>query len=389
MLAGDLILKFALCMRFQRGDFAPSMIVTAEIFASLMLFGIIYLLASTLLPQISNRSIRKVNNNTDYHLMAVRVVAISVVYVGCSYLIQRFCSGYWYANTTDSNIFTFVIFAFGALLVWVYYVQINRYDRIKDEAERTLKALTTKRAPIIFLRSFELDKNVLRGYTFDEFICKNFSQQGQPIISLSDPDDFLPTGGSIKLQSFDDNWKEAIIILLKNCRAVVIFEGRSEGLSWEISKIKDYVTPDKLFVATPPKSYRESAWFRGQGRSQLKYSMNYVWSHFSDKLRSVGIDLRQKEDPGSDTIFAFDGQWHSVAPIRAKGIKFFDTILELTTQYETLTCDYVSLSEQLRQCELSRTLTFNENKKIQDGIRRIIYACIVVVVMIGLLIIII
>lgn len=389
MLAGDLILKFALCMRFQRGDFDPSMIVTAEIFASLMLFGIIYLLASTLLPQISNRSIRKVNNNTDYHLMAVRVVAISVVYVGCSYLIQRFCSGYWYANTTDSNIFTFVIFAFGALLVWVYYVQINRYDRIKDEAERTLKALTTKRAPIVFLRSFELDKNVLRGYTFDEFICKNFSQQGQPIISLSDPDDFLPTGGSIKLQSFDDNWKEAIIILLKNCRAVVIFEGRSEGLSWEISKIKDYVTPDKLFVATPPKSYRESAWFRGQGRSQLKYSMNYVWSHFSDKLRSVGIDLRQKEDPGSDTIFAFDGQWHSVTPIRAKGIKFFDTILELTTQYETLTCDYVSLSEQLRQCELSRTLTFSENKKIQDGIRRIIYACIVVVVMIGLLIIII
>lgn len=379
MLAGDLMLKFAVCLRFQRGDIDQDMVISAEIFVSIILFCLLWFLTSTLMPQISNRSLRKVNSKTNYHKMAVYIGVVCSIYVLCSYLVQRFVSGYWYANTTDSSIFSLLVFLLGAVFVWAFYLQINRYDRIKNEAERTIKALTTKRAPIIFLRSFELDRNVLKGYTFDEFICKCFSQQGQPIISLSDPDDFLPTGGSIKLQSFDDNWKDAIILLLRNCRAVVIFEGRSEGLSWEISKIRDYITPDKLFVATPPKAYRKAAWFRGQGRNQLKYSMNYVWGNFVEKLRSVGIDVQLKNEPGADSIFTFDSQWTSKSPIHVRGIKFFDTILEKTIQYESLTCDYVLLSEQLRKCELTRTLTKDETKYIHQGLRRVLAICVVMV----------
>lgn len=384
LLSGDLIIKLVICLRFQKGDLEQDMVVTAELMASFFLFGLLWLLAITLMPQIGNRSMRKVSGNTDYHKMAIRICSISSAYVLCSYLIQRFISGYWYGNTTDSIIFSSAVFLLGAVFVRVYYIQLNRYERIKDEAERTLKAITTSRAPIIFLRSFELDKNVLKGYTFDEFICKCFSQQGQPIISLSDPDDFLPTGGSIKLQSFDDNWKEAIILLLQNCRAVVIFEGRSEGLSWEISKIRDFISPDKLFVATPPKSYREAAWFRGQESSQLKYSLSYVWSHFVEKLQSVGIEVAQKEDPGADRIFTFDNHWRSNTPIHIKGIKFFDTILEKTIQYEKLECDYVFLSEQLRKCELTRTLTQNETSIIIKKLNRVLLLYALTVLLVGI-----
>lgn len=386
MLTGDFTLKFIICVRFLQGDLNNEMIMTAELFASFFLFILLWLLARILMPQVGNRNIRKVSGSTNYHRLAINITIVCTVYILSSYFTQRFYSGYWYGNKTDSLLATVAVFSIGALFIKAVYLQINRYDRIKDEAERTLEAIKTKHAPIIFLRSFELDKNVMKGYTFDEFICKCFSQHGQPIISLSDPDDFLPTGGSIKLQSLDDNWKEAIVLLLKNCRAVVIFEGRSEGLSWEISKIREYISPNKLFVATPPKSYREAAWFRGQGRNQLRYSLNYVWGHFTDKLRSVGIDIAQKDEPGADCIFTFDNRWHSNTSIRVKGIKFFDTILEKTIIYESLTCDYISLSKQLRKCELTRSLTKDESRNIHTGIRRVLVSYYFVVILVGILV---
>lgn len=326
----------------------------------------IFLLCKYLLPNINIRSIRKTSCSTNYSMWGLIVSIIFLIDVVLSLLIQ-YCTC-WYIDRVESLIFSILYLCIGLFMSTKPYSILKRYDRIKGESERTISSLVTHRAPIIFLRSFEIDKFIIRGYSFDEYICKSFSMTSQPILSLSDPNDFLPTGGSIKIQSFDEKWKEAIITLLKSCRAVVIFEGKSEGLQWEIENLKKYISYDKLFVATPPKKYRQSAWCRGMTRKEKKYALNYIWQNFAHHLIREGFNV-PLSDPGNDVIFSFNNRWEiSNGGIICQGMKFFDYILESTVKHEKSDCDYKELAKTLSAYELSLEMPIDDKKKINKAV---------------------
>lgn len=341
-----------------------------------------FLLCKYLLPNINIRSTRKTSNKTNYTLLGVIMSIVFFIDVVMSLIIQY--GTCWYADETESMIFSVLCICVGSCISLRPYIFFRRYDRIKGEAERTISSLVTHRAPIIFLRSFEIDKFVVRGYSFDEYICRSFSMTSQPILSLSDPDDFLPTGGSIKIQSFDEKWKEAIILLLKNCRAVVIFEGKSEGLQWEIENLKKYISYDQLFVATPPKKYRQSAWCRGKTNKEKKYALNFIWTNFAKHLIKEGFHV-PLSDPGNDVVFSFNKNWESKDEgIVCQGMRFFDYILENTVKYEKVDCDYKELAEALSSYELSLRLQEEVKRKVNRAILIIMSIFIIIMLSITL-----
>ena len=347
----------------------------ASFYGMFVIIVSIFLLCRTLLPNIEIRRIRKTSNTTNYSLWGVTLSAIFFVDVILSLSIQH--STCWYVNELLSLLFSMLCICLGFILSLRPFIIFKRYDRIKGESERTLSSLLTHRAPIIFLRSFEIDKFLIHGYSFDEYICKSFSMTAQPIISLSDPNDFLPTGGSIKIQSFDERWKDAIITLFKSCRAVVIFEGKSEGLQWEIENLKKYISYDQLFIATPPKKYRYLAWCRGKTKKEKKYAINFIWHNFAKHLDKEGFKV-PVSDPGSDILITFNKKWvANHGGVSCKGMRLFDYILENTVKYEKRYCDYNELAQTIAAYELTLRMPDKEKKRVDKAMFKIISIVII------------
>lgn len=357
--------------------------VIAIFWGLVCIFFTINILCKYLLPKIEIRNIRKSSISTNYSKIGIIISVVITIDVIISLLIQQ--NTYWFTNKTLSLIIsTFCVLAIGLVCVNTYLF-FKRLDRIKNEAKRTINSLKTHRAPIIFLRSFEIDKYIIKGFSFDEYVCKSFSMTSQPILSLSDPNDFLPTGGSIKIQSVDAKWKNAIIELFKNCRAVVIFEGKSEGLQWEIENLKKYITHDKLFVATPPQKYRKDTWCRALLKKERKYALNYIWSQFEKYLNKEGFKL-PNSDPGGDAIFSFDEKWNSIENgKKLHGMAMFNYILDHTIQYEKTECNYQYMAKELSSYELSKNFTEDERKEINKSIFKIYFIVIFVLVLITII----
>ena len=366
--AADWLLSFLVFELFFADDWGDTNYLYAQVIR-LLLVPVFYFLCKWLLPKIDNRQIRKTSTTTNYHRWAIAMVAFVIADTALGYVMKRYVYGFWYGNSTDSMLGTAAVIVMAGLIAYRVYVRMNRYEVIKGLADRTIQDLETQRAPIIFLRSFVLDKNPIFGKTFDEYICSSFAMHMQPIISLSDPDDFLPTGGSIKIQSRDSDWENAVNTLLVHCRALVFFEGRSESLKTEMTKIRHFnIDHEKVFVATPPQRYRKAAWNKERGASD-KYVLNRIWQDFSKSLELVGgLHHLPDTDPGECKIFTFDSNWSASKAEKKTGTEFFDYILKKTVKYEETKCDYKSLAAMLRDNELTMGITDLENRKIKRAI---------------------
>ncbi len=234
---------------------------------------------------------------------------------------------------SDSETATSVVqLGIGLLMVLIIYIviiliaiiYIFRHQK-KENKGITLSKITTSTSPILFLRSFELNKSSLSSLSFDEHLCNGFPIKDQPVISLADPDVAFAEG-TIKIQAEDSSWKEAIVKLFERSKAVIMFEGKSDGLNWEIDNIKNYIPFNRFFIATPPNDYRTVAWVTGStytsasmkiqvwwaqhfSKKSIKYAYNYIWKRFAERLSKVGIILPEQQ-PGSGCLISFDEKWN-------------------------------------------------------------------------------
>ena len=279
-------------------------------------------------------------------------------------------------------------------------VSLIRLDRLKYPSTRSLNALSNNNSPIILLRSFKIDSfPSLSGKVFDEAICEILDLEKNPIISLANPDEILPSGGSLKIQAKDSEWKEVVKEVLKSCRAVILVEGLSEGLHWEISILKEFLHNEQLYVLVPPKKYRELAWCyndeAGTGlysilrnfhniitkvtfgsKKEKKKILNSVWGDFSSKLQQFGINT-PNIFPGENSLLCFDEQWNGK---KVEGLSRIDEILNLiverTSEFNTPGFDYPKLGEKIASFEVNGFLNKEEiapYKKLVDRFVRIGY----------------
>jgi len=332
------------------------------------------------LQRQSLRSIKKFPAQENYTLIGLKI-----------FILLGLClwSEYWFINEIciwEDPIYVFILATtsvlIGMLFLTSVLMRLIRLDRIKVPAMRSLQALRSNQTPIILLRSFELDKYTWwNNKTFDEDLCGNIDVNDCPIISLSDPDQFLPTGGSLKIQSKDDFWKSIIEELLKSCRAIVIVEGDSAGLSWEIEKIKSIYTtnPDKVFFYIPANKYRALAWcINEQGGTDVirnfnlfmlkflypkkqKRQLSLCWDNFRHFIQSKGFNAPDNF-PGDNTIIAFNSDSTSTAISSKKSHGLFDEILKKTTKYKTTSYNYKDLAETIASYEVNGFMSESQIK---------------------------
>lgn len=257
------------------------------------------------------------------------------------------------------------------LVIYLIYTLFTRKERKKEGF--SISEINSTEAPILFLRSFELNKSAISTKTFDEYLCSGFPVEKQPVISLADPDTAF-TGGSIKLQADDALWKEAIVKLFQYSKAVIMFEGKSDGLNWEIDNIKKYVDYNRFFIATPSDDYRTVAWVVGNidsnnslkiqiwwakkfTKKSITHAFDFIWSNFSKRLKSAGINLPSQQ-PGSGTLISFDRNWRAnhIYQGLSKG-DFLKKILSLIPSEDNIIFDYSEMQNILKEYEVKETLS--------------------------------
>lgn len=353
-------------------------------FDTFLLIGMFILLAFFLgffirlslnIPKKSLRKFRKFPQETNYTLCAFHVIVWGTISVVFNMFILLAC---WsFEDSTYIVIMCCVMIPIMIAFLAFAAKSLIRLDRIKYPSTRSLNALSHNNSPIVLLRSFKIDSNPrINGKVFDETICENLDLDNNPIVSLANPDEILPSGGSLKIQAKDSEWKEVVKEVLKNCRAVILVEGLSDGLHWEISKLKEYLDNKQLYVLVPSKAYRELAWCYNDeagaglysimrnvyhwmskvtfsGGKDRKKILGEVWTDFSSKLQEFGIHTPDVF-PGNNSFLSFDENWNAV---KHSGIlnmsQILNYVISQTREFNNTDFDYPKLGEKIATFEVN------------------------------------
>lgn len=126
------------------------------------------------------------------------------------------------------------------------------------------------RAPIIFLRAFAQDDDLLavgtrdpllkltagvaEPRTLDELLLEHASPYG-PVLAIGDPAHKIPPLGAARIFVQGGNWQEIVTSLTQAARAVVMCPGQSQGVGWELELISGSgKTSNTIFLANPEES---------------------------------------------------------------------------------------------------------------------------------------
>lgn len=317
-------------------------------------------------------------------LFTLNMVLLGVGYGGVAGLYSYLGLGIDDPDAQDTGFMvTYCLVIYLVILVVSVWRMMRR--RLKARSAMTLAHVASSLPPILFLRSFELNKSSVGAETFDEHLCRGFALQRQPVISLADPD-IAFADGTIKLQTHDKSWKQVIAMLLGESRAVVMFEGKSDGLKWEIDNIRKHVSHKCFFVATPPESYRVSAWVTGNdsfsmwrakhfSQKSIQHAYTFIWRQFADRMASAGIHLPEQE-PGCGCLITFNSDWTVREIIRGlDGPAFFQRILSLTGDLPGRTFDYAQLQRTVETYEVSGAIDEALHHRCRRFVR-IVNACL-------------
>jgi hypothetical protein len=175
---------------------------------------------------------------------------------------------------------------------------------------------TDNRPPVLFLRSFRTDlipagsrtlglsqylifhPNYWRAQsggnvlTLGELLQADVETHIGPFIALGDPNDYLPGPGPAKVYRANENWRDAFAGIAKKSQAIIVVEGRTEGLTWELSYLRSSVPPEKIFFVTHPLGRRTSQY----------------WEDTRNAAREADIEL-PASDPGPGAVLAFNRTW--------------------------------------------------------------------------------
>ncbi len=172
-----------------------------------------------------------------------------------------------------------------------------------------------ERAPVLFLRAFlQARKRAKyrvvsparfvpwhphffiswRGISFDEELGEPINSTLGPFVALGDPEDYLPTRGAYKVYQGDHDWKTAFSAFLKRAGVVLVMEGVSVGLLWELREVVANLSPHQVLICIPPRRFRSDS-------KQWQRFCLYV-------LAELGIEC-SVVDPTPGAIVGFDDSW--------------------------------------------------------------------------------
>lgn len=257
-----------------------------------------------------------------------------------------------------------IIFAGGMFMLCIPNFFSKLWEKDKDAVfeKISIQEINSNKAPIVLLRSFEImTKSNLASTGYDENLFSPFVRSGYPVIALADPD-IAKYGGSIKFEAKDDSWQKAIELILARTSAVIMLEGKTDGLQWEISKVKKYVAPERFFVITLPEKMRMDCWYPKEGalfvhnrKNKALKAFDFIWKSFSGKLMAEGIYSSQ-ENPGNGAILSFGKDWNvSKKTYYRDGDELFSSIISIIGE-SLPDYDYQELYNQISCFEVQKNM---------------------------------
>jgi len=145
---------------------------------------------------------------------------------------------------------------------------IKRGRRMRVEAgERVLAE--DKRAPIVFLRPFDVDDSESdrswssrvraspweRYITHEQRLARTLRKVG-PLVAVGDPTEELPLLGAARVYVSDDGWQATVDEWTARACVVLLQTGESEGLAWEVQHVAALGTPERVILSLPPAGKR-------------------------------------------------------------------------------------------------------------------------------------
>ncbi len=120
--------------------------------------------------------------------------------------------------------------------------------------------LFDKRLPVLYLRSFEFDRDDdLKAqrfripYTNESHMVANLELIG-PVIAIGRPGEKLPTLGAARMYVGNEDWQTIALELMKYAQIVVIrILGDTPGIRWELTCARENLDPEKLALWFPTK----------------------------------------------------------------------------------------------------------------------------------------
>lgn len=369
-------------------------ITTKLFFIDLKLWGEFFTIITTVLvllpliilnlslPRLNLRNKLKRPNKTNIILWTICEILLLIL--SSSYILALFAHANIQYNTSIAlNSYLFVIWgefiyitAICGAPMWI--IMLLQSVRIQELAKnyQTITSVKGCDAPIVYLRTFGLDKTpALNNKTFDEYLFE--SLKNPIVISLADPNEIFPSGGSIKIQARDESWKEVVKQLLLQARAVIIVMGETEGLKWEISQLRQYLAPSQLYIVIPPFYYSSLAWcdyfwknkeilpeYEDNGNKNLlqlfsllffyRRNRKYIrtlWAKFVRELNNEGLPV-EGPFPGFNRVISFDSDWKPESCNRSLNGKAIINFILNNSQTEK-TCDYKGLSNLIEKYEVN------------------------------------
>jgi len=154
-----------------------------------------------------------------------------------------------------------------------------------------------RRRPVVFLRAFGIDERRARVggrmMTLEEVLGPSIHWHVGPFIAVGNPGDYIAAGGAAKSYQADQDWQAYVHTMVQRASAVVVAEGSTAGLRWELGLLRQTVDPRRVFFVTIPRS---------DGRASAS------WPVFSAALRESGFEPPAGEvAPGS--VLGCDAEW--------------------------------------------------------------------------------
>ncbi|NEB03967.1 hypothetical protein [Streptomyces sp. SID13726] len=217
-----------------------------------------------------------------------------------------------------------LVLLFGVAASWAEWMR--RRSELPT-ADQTLSE--DPRPPVLFLRTFgresvyfsrkELPEGLNRAQrtarrltedrfeafqTVEKFLSRELNDRVGPFVALGDPADRVPREGASRNWGEDGTWEQVFLDLMPRSRCIVVAVHVSEGLAWELARVREADRQRRLFMFTP--TYDEG------GRVLNMVSVNNRlpghtperWERIVPFMRDLGYTLPEAH-PGPGAVIGF------------------------------------------------------------------------------------
>ena len=202
----------------------------------------------------------------------------------------------------------FIFFPTGGYLV-------SESERIASIPTLSKVLETDRRAPVLFIRAFEVERRAfvmygrgrnIQQYTLEQFLKTQLREQLGQFVALGSPEDYVQPDGAIRKYASDNEWTKDFEELAHMARCILLEVGKSSNLRWELSYLRRTGLHTKLLLLTRPDVAAGYAkqWAVLRMFWWLTGSPEIRWEQFVGDLKALGYDVGS--DPGPGAIVAFD-----------------------------------------------------------------------------------